>query len=134
MAAIRTMNDVVEYEFGLDRERQVQTAETILRAALIAVALLWNELSVLHRMEDADFLANPDLMKVRLRLKDDMNALADSVLQKSTPEFAISIAEQSVELAKAELLKHPRYGEYTQNLIDRYKELRSIVDSLKALA
>ena len=71
---------------------------------------------------------------VRLRLKDDMNALADSVLQKSTPEFAISIAEQSVELAKAELLKHPRYGEYTQNLIDRYKELRSIVDSLKALA
>jgi multidrug resistance protein MdtO len=134
MAAIRTMNDVVEYEFGTDRARQMETSETILRAALTAVALFWNEISVLHKMEDADFLANPDLMKIRLRLKDDMHALTDAVLQKSTPEFAISITEQSVELAKTELLHHPRYGEYTQNLIDRYKELRSIVDGLKTLA
>jgi multidrug resistance protein MdtO len=134
MAAIRTMNDAVEYEFGTDRARQMETSETIVRTALTAVALLWNELVVLHEMEDADFLANPDLMKIRLRLKDDMNALADAVLQKSTPEFAISITEESVESAKTELLKHPRYGEYTQNLIARYKELRSIVGSLKALA
>jgi multidrug resistance protein MdtO len=134
MAAIRTMNDVVEYEFGTDRARQMETSETILRAALTAVALFWNEISVLHKMEDTDFHTNPDLMKIRLRLKDDMNSLADAVLQKSTPEFAISITEESVELAKTELLKHPRYGEYTQNLIARYKELRSIVDGLKALA
>jgi multidrug resistance protein MdtO len=134
MAAIRSMNDVVEFEFGTDRERQIDTAETILRAALTSVALVWNELAVLHKKEDADFLSNPDLAELRSRMKHGLDAMVASVLQEGRlGESGLPFVQIS-PLDKAELMKHPRYGEYTQHTIGRYLELQSIVAALEMQA
>lgn len=134
MAAIRSMNEVVEYEFGVDRERQMQTAETILRVALTAVALVWNEFSVLHEREDADFLSNPELIELRRKMKQGLDALVASVLQEAKLEDATLSLGPPSSLASAELSMHPRFGEYTQHTIERYRELQSIVASLETQA
>src|SRR5262249_39720525 len=56
VAGIRTMNDTIEYEFGVDRRQHEHTGEAILRAALGAVAFFWNQFAVLHSERDRDFL------------------------------------------------------------------------------
>ena len=43
VAAIRTMNDTVEYEFGVDREPHIHLSQTILRAGLPLSRLFWNQ-------------------------------------------------------------------------------------------
>jgi multidrug resistance protein MdtO len=127
MAAIRTMNETVEYEFGADRLRQMDIAEQILHAALTAVALLWNELTVLHREEDEDFLAQPGLRELRKRLSDRMEELAASVMQESTRD----VAQVSCEV-DSEVLENPRYGEYARNIVSRYTELQVVLSGLEA--
>jgi multidrug resistance protein MdtO len=133
MATIRSMNEVVEYEFGVDRERHMQAAETILRASLTSVALLWNELAVLHEQEDEDFLRYPDLIELRRKMKSGLNALVSSVLQTERLGESELSAAQLAPTAGAELIEHPRYGEYTQHTIGRYLELQSIVAGLETL-
>jgi multidrug resistance protein MdtO len=134
MAAIRSMNDAVQYEFGANRERQIDTAEQILRAALTAVALLWNELAVLHKEDDADFLQDPGLVEMRRRMTRHLRALVSSVSQETRmQDMAHSVEEPSL-FAPMDLLEHPRYGEYVQNSIARYRELESIVVGLEMLA
>jgi multidrug resistance protein MdtO len=132
MAAIRSMNDVVEYEFGADRERQIRTAETILRAALTAVALVWNELAAFDKKEDADFLGNPDLVELRRKMKQGLDGLAASVLQEAKLGDSVLSITPSSSSANAELPTHLRYNEYTQQTIGRYLELQSIVAILEA--
>jgi multidrug resistance protein MdtO len=134
MAAIRSMNDVVEYEFGVDREKQMQTAETVLRAALTAVALVWNELTVLHEEEDTDFLNNPELIELRRGMKQGLDVLMSSVLQEAHLKEPVPNEKQTSSFARDELARHPRYGEYTQNTIGRYRELRTIIAELETQA
>ncbi len=133
MAAIRTMNDTVEYEFGLDRQMHMETAHEILRAALTAVALIWNELAVLHKEEDADFLTDPNLVDLRRKLVEKMDELVASVLQEPAASTQQEVRESpSPDLAStcSATLEHPRYGEYAQNTIARYRELQSLVAGL----
>ena len=88
VANIRTMNDSIEYEFGVDRIQHQHAGDTILRASLTAVAFFWNGYAVLHREEDSDFLAEPRLIKLRSILADGMDAMAQSVTRKT--DFAAS--------------------------------------------
>ena len=131
MAAIRTMNDAVEYEFGVDRQRQMAIAEQILRTALTAVALLWNELTVLHREEDADFLTDPGLVALRRGLVEQLDRFVAVVLDESG-KTAVEASDPAVAgWAATELLEHPRYGEYAQNTIERYLELQEYVEQCR---
>ena len=133
MATIRTMNDSVEYEFGLDRQLHMETAHKIVRTALTAVALIWNELAVLHKEEDADFLTDPNLVDLRRKLAEKMDGLVASVLQEPAASMHQEISEaSSSDLASAgsATLEHPRYGQYAQNTIARYRELQSLVAGL----
>jgi multidrug resistance protein MdtO len=134
MAAIRSMNDVVEYEFGVDRERQMQIAETVLRAALTSVAMFWNELTVLHKEEDADFLSNPELIELRGRMMQDLDVLMNSVLQQAKLKDSELSSGPPLFVVSDELRRHPRYDEYTQLTIGRYLELRSIIAELETQA
>jgi multidrug resistance protein MdtO len=136
MAAIRTMNDAVEYEFGVDRQRHMETAHEILRAALTAVALVWNELAVLHREEDADFLTDPNLVDMRRKLVEKMDSLAASVLEGASTGRSEIQNEASHVLVSAgsPALEHPRYGEYAQNTVARYRELQFLVNGLRSQA
>lgn len=133
MAAIRSMNDVVLYEFGIDRERHMHTAQSILGAALTAVALLWNELAALRR-GDKEFIRNPELIEMRKGMQLDLESFAISVEEKSklqNPAFPYIAA---CEGPCTELIADPHYGEYTQHTIDRFRELQTAVIYLETQA
>ena len=128
VASIRTMNDTIEYEFGVDRVQHQHAGDTILRASLTAVAFFWNGYAVLHREEDSDFLAEPGLIKLRSILADGMDAMAQSVTHKMD-----LVVVDPAALIDRSLLTHPRYGEYAQNAIARFDELQNFIAQLKTL-
>ena len=128
VANIRTMNDSIEYEFGVDRIQHQHAGDTILRASLTAVAFFWNGYAVLHREEDSDFLAEPRLIKLRSILADGMDAMAQSVTRKTD----LAVVDPAT-LVDHSLLTHSRYGEYARNAIARFDELQNFVAQLKTL-
>jgi multidrug resistance protein MdtO len=129
VAGIRSMNDTIEYEFGVDRRQHAHAGETILRAALTLVAFFWNQFAVLHREEDRAFLTQPDLIAMRRRMAEGMDAMANAAVNKV--EFAVIDRDS---LVNPSLLKDPRYGEFAQNAVNRYQELELVVSHLRTLA
>jgi multidrug resistance protein MdtO len=115
IAGLRTSNDLVEYELGVNREQHMRSGEMILRASLTAVALFWNQLAVLHNEDDRDFFREPGLNEMRRKLAGQMDVMAEAA-----------------NLVDAALLEHPRYGEYARNAVGRYGELQTIVESLSS--
>ncbi len=128
VAGIRTMNDVVIYEFGTDHEEQLRSGKVILQVALSSVAFFWNQFAALHNPQAREFLAQPQLSEMRHRMADRLDALASSVRQKTLPHI-----EHAVTL-DASLLANPLYGEYARNSIDRFHELESLVTDLRTRA
>ena len=125
IAGLRTLNDTVAYEFGVDREEHGRMGESILRAALTAVPFFWNQLAVLHNEQDRDFLTEPGLIEMRHRLAVQMDRMADAVAQETacTPIDVASLADES-------LLVSPRYGEYARNTVAAYEELQARISAL----
>jgi multidrug resistance protein MdtO len=128
-AGIRSMNDTIEYEFGVDRSLHALTGQTILRAALTSVAFFWNQFAVLHREEDRDFLTQPELIAMRRRMAEGMDAMANATVHKT--EFTLIDRDS---LVNASLLTHSVYGEFARNSVARYQELELVVSSLRMLA
>jgi multidrug resistance protein MdtO len=125
VAGLRTMNDAVEYEFGVNRELYLHSSQAILRAAFSAVAMFWNQLVVFHDAEDEDFLRDPRLIEMRRVFAAELNTMADVVAHKDTykPALASGFSDRTI-------LDHPRYGEYIRNTVNRFGELQRIVLSL----
>jgi len=129
MASIRTMNEAVEYEFGVDRVAHGRSAQMIIQAGLSAVALFWNQLAVLHRDEDRDFIQERGLIEMRRKLAESLDAMAVSVAERQ--EFCPPVIDSLVDPA---LLENARYGEYAQNSVARYQDLQKLVCELGAQA
>jgi multidrug resistance protein MdtO len=127
VGGIRSMNDVIEYEFGVDRKLHQYTGETILRAALVAVAFFWNLFPILHS-KDYDFFTEPGLSRMRSVMAEGMDAMAESVTSK------LPCPNRPTEgLVSEELLSHPSYGEFVKHAFDRYDELLNLVSQLQHL-
>jgi multidrug resistance protein MdtO len=116
------MNDTVEYEFGVDREPHIHLSQTILRAALTAVALFWNQTVFLHNKRDRDLFNEPRLVDLRHKLAAGMEAMADAVEQ--TKAF---VAPDPSQFIDSSLFANPRYKEYAQNALTRFRELQEYV-------
>jgi multidrug resistance protein MdtO len=129
VAGIRSMNDTIEYEFGVDRSLHAHTGQTILRAALTLVAFFWNQFAVLHREEDRDFLTQPELIAMRRRMAEGMDAMANAAVNKTE----ITVIDRE-SLVNPSLLADPRFGEFARNAVDRYQELELEVSRLRTLA
>jgi multidrug resistance protein MdtO len=129
VAGIRSMNDTIEYEFGVDRSLHALTGQTIIRAALALVAFFWNQFAVLHREEDRDFLTQPELIAMRRTMAEGMDAMANAAVNKT--QFAVI---DSDSLVNSSLLTHPLYGEFARNSVARYQELELAVSDLRTLA
>lgn len=127
VAGIRTMNNTIEYEFGVDRRQHQHAGEAILRAALTTVAFFWNQFAVLHSERDRDFLTEPALSRLRSGMAEGMDTMARSVTSKT--EFANISPDGFID---SSLLDHPRYGEYVRNSIARFDELQNLVSQLLA--
>jgi multidrug resistance protein MdtO len=135
LAAIRSMRDSVEYEFGIDRMRQMDTADIVLRASMNSASLIWNELAVLHREDDQDFLHEDCLIELRREIAKQLDLLENTVIPGPTgtaiDKESLSFTHPSC-FASADILQHPRYGEYARNTIARYEELEAIIAGMKA--
>jgi multidrug resistance protein MdtO len=125
VAGLRSANGSVPYEFGLNREQQIQIGDSILRAALAAAALFWNQLAVLHNAEDRSYLVDPGLQEMRLKLSAHLRLMAEEVLQISPLRFS----SQQLFLDAA-IIAHPHYAEYVKNTIDRIEELERFAVAL----
>ncbi|WP_406704613.1 FUSC family protein [Tunturibacter empetritectus] len=120
VVALRSMNDAVDYEFGVDRELHVRSSEMILRTSLTAGTLFWNQFAVLYSEEDKDFLTEPDLIEMRRRLAESIDELAVGVVKKTVP-----VMVPATTLLPPAMLNDPRYGEYSHNTIARFEELQA---------
>jgi len=120
VVALRTMNDAVDYEFGVDRERHLRTSEMILRTSLTAGAFFWNQFAILYSEESKDFLTEPDLVEMRRKLAVYIDELADGVVRKTTFEIVPATA-----FVTSSILEDPRYVEYSRNTVARFEELQA---------
>ncbi len=127
VAELRTLNDAAEYEFGSDRQEQIDAAHIILKAAFAAAAMFWNELAFLHRMDNEDFLREPRLIEMRGVLAIELNRVAKTLAQKDAygPALVSSFFH-------SDILEHSRYGDYVGNTADRFNELISVISNLNA--
>jgi multidrug resistance protein MdtO len=125
VSALRTMSEVVEYEFGVDREQHVRSSELILQISITAAALIWNQVAVLHDEQGIDFFAEPDLVEMRRKLADHLNVMAEAIARKTG--FP---PEASARLASPSLLNNEHNGEYTRNTIARYDDLQNLASAL----
>jgi multidrug resistance protein MdtO len=125
VSSLRTMSEVVEYEFGVDREQHIRSSELILQISITAAALIWNQVAVLHDEQDIDFLAEPGLVEMRRRLADRLNLVAEAVERKTS-----SPAEHLGSLVDRHLLENEHYGEYAKNTIARYEDLQTLASQL----
>jgi multidrug resistance protein MdtO len=127
VAALRTMNDAVEYEFGPDREAHIQTSQTTLRAALTAVALFWNQTVFLHHKRERDLLDDPRLVGLRNGIAATMDAMANSVAQAKA-----FVKPDDSQFLNASHFEDPRHRDYAENALTRLRELRDYVRSIDA--
>jgi multidrug resistance protein MdtO len=122
VAALRTMNDTVEYEFGVDREMHIHLSQTILRAALTAVALFWNQAVFLQNKRDRDLLGETRLVDLRHQLAAAMDDMANAVAQAKA-----FLPPDPSHFSDTSLLANLRYKEYAQNALTRFRELQNYV-------
>jgi multidrug resistance protein MdtO len=125
ISAIRTMSEVVEYEFGVDREQHLRSSELMLQISITAAALIWNQVAVLHDEQGIDFFAEPGLVKMRRTLADHLSVMAEAIARKTG--FPL---EDSASLASPSLLNSEHNGEYTRNTIARYQDLQNLALAL----
>jgi multidrug resistance protein MdtO len=125
ISALRTMSEVVEYEFGVDRERHLRSSELILQISITAAALIWNQVAVLHDEQGIDLLAEPGLVEMRRKLADHMNVMAEAIARKTgfLPEYSAGLASPSI-------LNSKHNGEYVRNTIARYEDLQNLASAL----
>jgi multidrug resistance protein MdtO len=125
VASLRSADGSVPYEFGANREEQIQIGDMILRAAITSAALFWNQMAVLHNSQDADFLTDPDLQEMRRHVATRLNSMADAVVHTGAAH-----TKESGPLLTPTIFANVRYAEYTKNTADRFEELQSFITAL----
>ncbi len=128
VGSMRNLAETVEYEFGVDVEMHLRSSKTMMDASLILVAFFWNQFTVLHRNEDIDFLAQPQLTAMRSQMAEGMDAM-----EQATRKRKHFVRIDPASLADPSLLADPRYGEFARNAMDRYGELEIAVARLEGL-
>jgi multidrug resistance protein MdtO len=125
IAALRTLNETVEFEFGVDREQHIHTGETLIRTAIAAASLFWNQVAVLNSEENRDFIIDPNLTAMRLDIAVRLEAMAAAVVQK-IPYSVVT----SVNLESRVMLASTRYDEYVRNTLAEFEEIQSYTSRL----
>ncbi len=125
VAELRTLNDAAEFEFGSDRQDQIDAGHIMLRAAFAAAAMFWNELAFLQSMDQEDFRREPRLTGIRRALSAELNRMAVTLGQEDT--YGAALASSFFD---REILDHSRYADYDRNTGDRFHELVTLVSSL----
>lgn len=123
VASLRTLNDEIPYEFGVNRELHARIGAAILRAAFASVALFWNELSVLHT--EQELLKDKRLVEMRHKMAEEMDIMAKSVGANAAyvaVDPAIFIGQGPLESARCD--------EYARNAVARFDDLQKSIANI----
>lgn len=129
LSTLRTMNEVVDFEFGDDRERHVRSSRLIFRMSISAAALIWNQVAFLHKERGEDLKTEPSLIDIRSTLADRLSLMAECIGQKAGFPHEKALDFRDVSLTSGE-----RYQEYARNTISRYEDLQALALSLSSEA
>jgi multidrug resistance protein MdtO len=125
IASLRTMNEAVEYEFGVDREKNSETSEVIVQISIAAAALIWNQVAYLHGDDAQKLLRQPPLIGMRRALAEHLNEMATAVVQRT----AIPSRHLADALPPMPLVEES-HREYVRNTIARHEDLQSLASML----
>src|SRR5271163_733059 len=97
IATLRTLSEAAEYEFGVDREQHIRASEVMVRIAVTAAGMIWNQLALLHHEHDADLIEEPGLVRLRRIMAANLNAMAKAIVQKTDlhPDPMVSFVSPS---------------------------------------
>jgi multidrug resistance protein MdtO len=125
LSAVRTLDEAVEYEFGVDRAQLIRKSENLMQISITTVALVWNQASLLHKESNNEFLTRPELVNLRRQVAQGLSAMADALARNSS--FDPSEFPSPLELT-------PIAGtldlEYSRNTVARYNEVQGLAWSL----
>ena len=125
IAALRVLNDTVEYEFSVDREKHKETGNLLVRSAVTTAALFWNQIAILHDEKEDDFVREPGLIVLRQSIAARLEAMAEATIAGS------ALPSADIEgLEHPPLLGNPRYREYISNTVARFEELQDLAARL----
>jgi len=127
---IRKLAEVVPYEFGADRERELRTSEGILDAALGAASLALNVFAMLHDEEYEGAANDENLEQLHRNLARQIERAALAIEQQSVG--ALGRMQPAEELTPR--LDGIRHAEHVRNVIARYREFRTILPVVLAPA
>jgi multidrug resistance protein MdtO len=119
------MNDTVEYEFGVDRQKSSETGAVIIQIAVTAAALIWNQVAHLHGEEAEDLQHQAPLVEMRRALAEQLNTMATAIVQKAP----VALMPLTDAFKVIPLVGEP-YAEYVRNTIARYEDLRTLASVL----
>jgi len=124
VAELRTLNDVAEYEFGGELDKQTRVSQAILRTAFSAVAMFWNQLVAVTTEEDV--LHAPKLVEMRVAFASELDSMAEA-LARSHLSLLPALGSS---LSGNVNFDNPRYEEYARNIVNRLAELRGAISRL----
>jgi multidrug resistance protein MdtO len=87
--------------------------------------MFWNQLVVLHREEDRDFLDDRRLSEMRHKVAERLDAMASAVTGRTAFE-----STAAAQLVDPQVIASPRYGDYVHNSTARFEELQALVVEL----
>jgi multidrug resistance protein MdtO len=125
VAELRTLNDVAEYEFGVELDKQTHVSQAILRTAFSAVAMFWNELVAVTTKEN-NVLHAPKLVDMRVAFAAELNSMAQAVMENNFSRLSSPASSFSGSVGFEDLLNE----EYAQTMVSRLTELRGTVSQL----
>jgi multidrug resistance protein MdtO len=128
LASLRTMNDEIAYDFGVDREAHGRSGAMILRAAFSSAAMGWNELAVLQYEGNDEFFIEPQIVRMRYEMAKDLTQMADAVCQRLPDNVTDNLEGASQNWGTS------GYEEYVHNALLQFHDLRQSVEALRHLA
>lgn len=127
IAGLRTLNDTIPYEFGVDRRQHERSGAAILKTALSVVPFFWQQLAAMGHDPALGFATDERLKAMRRVLAERLDVLAAAALKKSVPA---DLAD--ADLADPALLDDPRYAEYVAATLHSHREFRTQIEALAA--
>ena len=62
---MRLLNDAVEYEFGVNRDRHLRAGRILMEISMTAKALVWSHATLIDREEPGGSVSRPAFVKLR---------------------------------------------------------------------
>ena len=121
IATLRTLSQAADYEFGPDHEQHIRTSELLVRIAVTAAGVIWNQLALLRDEGDGVLTKEPSLVQMRKEMAETLNGIADAIVQEAPFWTTPMLRRTSSSIERSE-----RCDEYTHNSVTLFEELESL--------